>query len=89
MKYKAYKYLLNEDETFIDLISTLKNLRGADLRGANLEYSCLPLQCSTSKIKIDKDNIQQLVKMIFSSECDWKEFNQIKKMKIYKKLIGE
>ena len=41
MKYKAYKYLLNEGETFEDLISSLKNLRGANLRGANLREANL------------------------------------------------
>lgn len=123
MKYKAYKYLLEENETFADLITYLNkislkknkrlnlyhadlryadlyhadlynadlhnaDLRHADLRHANLEFSCLPLSCCSENIKIDKNNMQKLLKIIFTAQCDWKEFITFKKMKIFEKLIG-
>ena len=37
------------------------NLRGADLRGANLDYSCLPLWCGSLSAHFDDIQIIQIV----------------------------
>jgi hypothetical protein len=46
------------------------DLHGADLRGADMSCSCLPLECTTSEMKIDANQAEWLFKMISSLEME-------------------
>lgn len=46
------------------------DLRGADLRGANLDYSCYPLWCGNLHLKADKRLACQLAYHLCSMQCD-------------------
>lgn len=46
------------------------DLRGADLRGANLDYSCYPLWCGSLHLKADKRLACQLAYHLCSMQCD-------------------
>ena len=46
------------------------NLRGADLRGADLDFSCFPLWCGGSKFKCDTKLVYQLLAHICTLEFD-------------------
>ena len=46
------------------------NLRGADLRGADLDYSCFPLWCGGSKFKCDTKLVYQLLAHICTLDFD-------------------
>lgn len=50
------------------------NLRGADLLGANLDFSCLPLWCGGLGWKIDKRIACQIAYHFCSMLCDDAEF---------------
>ena len=42
----------------------------ADLRGADLDYACLPLWCGTLHMKIDKRIAAQIAYHFCAMECD-------------------
>ena len=44
------------------------DLRGADLRGANLDFSCLPLWCGGTRIKIDRHLSLQMIYHAFNQD---------------------
>ena len=46
------------------------DLRGANLNGANLDYSCYPLSCSSLHLKADKRLACQLAYHLCSLQCD-------------------
>lgn len=46
------------------------DLRGANLRGANLDYSCYPLWCGSLHLKADKRLACQLAYHLCSMQCD-------------------
>lgn len=50
------------------------NLSRADLRGANLDFSCLPLWCGGLNLKVDKRLACQLAYHLCSMQCDDAEF---------------
>lgn len=50
------------------------DLRGADLRGANLDFSCLPLWCGGLQLKVDKRLACQLAYHLCSMQCDDAEY---------------
>lgn len=67
------------------------NLKGANLKGANLDFSCLPLWCGSSNIKIDERIAKQLAShtfnlikdfwptKLFKKQIDWmNDFHRIK-----------
>ena len=53
---KLHKKWLNNEEGGIRA-----NLTGADLTGANLSYSCLPLWLGSLKVNMDDEQIKQLL----------------------------
>ena len=42
------------------------DLRTADLHGANLDFSCWPLWCGSSGVKVDKEQARQLLSHAFN-----------------------
>ena len=46
------------------------DLRGANLRGASLDFSCFPLWCGGSKFKCDTKLVYQLLAHICTLEFD-------------------
>ena len=50
------------------------NLSYADLRDADLDFSCLPLKCGGLRWKIDKRLAVQLAYHLCSMQCDDPEF---------------
>lgn len=50
------------------------NLIGADLSGANLDYSCYPLWCGSLHLKADKRLACQLAYHLCSMQCDDAEY---------------
>ena len=42
------------------------DLRGVNLSGANLDFSCWPLWCGSSGVKIDKEQARQLLAHAFN-----------------------
>lgn len=50
------------------------DLREADLRGANLDFSCLPLWCGGLQLKVDKRLACQLAYHLCSMQCDDAEY---------------
>lgn len=50
------------------------NLRGANLRGADLDFSCLPLRCGGLKWKIDVRLAAQLAYHLCSMQCSDSEY---------------
>lgn len=49
-------------------------LRGADLRGADLDYSCWPLWCGSLDVKVDKKIAVQLAYHFCRLDCDDPEY---------------
>jgi len=54
------------------------NLRGADLRGANWDFSCFPLWCGGAHFKADLRLVYQLLAHICTLEVEGEEFAEIK-----------
>ena len=50
------------------------DLSRADLRGANLDFSCFPLWCGGLHLKIDKRQACQLAYHLCSMQCDDEEY---------------
>ena len=50
------------------------DLRGADLRGANIDFSCYPLWCGSLGLKADKRLACQLAYHLCSMQCDDAEY---------------
>ena len=50
------------------------NLRRADLRGANLDYSVWPLWCGGLHVKTDKRIMAQLAYHFCAQDCDDEEY---------------
>lgn len=65
------------------------NLRDADLRDANLDYSCWPLWCGSKNVKIDRKQAIQLLAHFVATDCDDPEINKLKNLKSVKKLCAE
>ena len=49
---------------------TRANLRGADLRGAVLDFSCLPLWCGGSRFKCSPALIRQIFAHVSTLVCE-------------------
>ena len=49
------------------------DLRGADLRGANLDYSCWPLWCGSLDVRVCKRIAAQLAYHFCRLDCDDQE----------------
>ena len=47
------------------------NLRGADLRGANLDFSCFPLWCGSFDMIVDDNIVYQLVGHLFRLNTEY------------------
>ena len=63
------------------------DLRGANLRRADLDFSCWPLWCGSKNVKVDNRLVFQLAAHICVLDCDTPEFNAIKEFLIpYAKL---
>ena len=65
---KGCKAILDYDLRGADLRGA--NLSDADLRGANLDYSCYPLWCGSLHLKADKRLACQLAYHLCSMQCD-------------------
>ena len=52
------------------------DLRGADLYGANLDFSCLPLWCGGTRIKIDRHLSLQMIYHAFNQDHQDKEIKK-------------
>ena len=59
------------------------DLSGANLRSADLDFSCLPLKCGGLKWKIDKRLACQLAYHLCSMQCDDEEY-----MKMRDSILG-
>jgi hypothetical protein len=46
------------------------DLSGADLRGANIDFSCWPLWCGSKGVKVDRDIAAQLAAHFCALVCD-------------------
>ena len=55
------------------------DLQGADLRDADLDFSCWPLWCGSKGIKVDLRIVYQLLAHVACLACDEPEFNEIQK----------
>lgn len=55
------------------------NLRGADLCGANLDYSCWPLWCGSLDVKVDARIARQLAYHFCRLDCDDPEYLKARK----------
>lgn len=53
------------------------DLRGVDLRGANLDYSSLPLWCGSKKMIVDEKFIYQLLAHVYALQNESEEFKKI------------
>ena len=63
------------------------DLRGANLRRADLDFSCWPLWCGSKNVKVDNRLVFQLAAHICVLDCDTPEFKAIKEFLIpYAKL---
>ena len=54
------------------------DLRRANLRRANIDFTCLPLRCGGLHWKIDKRQAAQLTYHLCSMQCDDEEFIRIR-----------
>ena len=50
----------------------------ANLKGANLDYSCLPLWCGSKGMKVDLKIVYQLLAHVACLDCEEPEFAEIK-----------
>ena len=55
------------------------DLRGANLSGADLDYSCWPLWCGSNKVKIDVEIAAQLAAHFCAVDCDDKDYQKARK----------
>lgn len=55
------------------------DLRGANLRGANLDYSCLPLWCGSKAMKVDAIIAAQVAAHFCALDCKDKGFIKARK----------
>ena len=53
------------------------NLQGADLQGANLNYSCLPLWCGGTRVKVDRHLSLQLIYHAFNQDHRDEEIKKV------------
>lgn len=51
----------------------------ADLREADLDFSCFPLWCGGTQLKVDIRLVYQLLAHVYSLNCDSSEFVEIQK----------
>ena len=65
---KHKKWLNNEDG------GKRAYLRGADLRGADIDYACWPLWCSSKGVKVDAKIARQLAAHFCVLDCDDQEY---------------
>ena len=80
-----------------DHVLWLENNRGreADLRGANLDFSCWPLWCGSLDVKLDKKQKRQLLYHVLAVAPEYrtpellKEANKFHKIPEVPKLEGE
>ena len=50
------------------------DLRGADLRGVDLDYSCWPLWCGATGVKVDRRIAAQLAAHFCALDCDDQDY---------------
>ena len=55
------------------------DLQDADLRGADLDFSCWPLWCGSKGVIVDLKVVYQLLAHVACLQCDDPEFVEIKK----------
>ena len=61
----------------------------ADLRGANLDFSCWPLWCGSKGVKVDAKIARQLMLHVLSIECDDPEFKKISRLKSVRSFAAQ
>jgi len=58
----------DENKTIRQLVEVNKyNLRGANLRGADIDFSCWPLWCGSANVSIDERTAKQLLAHAFNA----------------------
>ncbi len=67
ISYKELKEILEKHKLWIDNESGGER---ANLRGANLDYSCWPLWCGSLNVKVDTRIAAQLAYHFCSLDCD-------------------
>ena len=63
------------------------DLRGADLRGANLDFSCLPLWCGSKQMKVDRKIALQILAHFCALDCDDMDVKAIQLDKAMNNLV--
>ena len=76
MKQEKLNEILRKHALFLegDLEGERADLRGADLSGANLDYSCWPLWNGSFDVKVDKRIAAQLAYHFCRLNCDDPEY---------------
>lgn len=69
-KLESHKKWLNWDPDGERANFRGADLQDADLRGANVDYSCLPLWCGSLHMKVDKRIAAQIAYHFCALECD-------------------
>jgi len=78
---ELHKKWLNNEEGGIRLDLQYANLRGADLRDADLDFSCFPLWCGALNFKIDEKQAKQLMYHVINLM----QYSNLDTKKIFKK----
>ena len=74
------KWLKNEPDG-VRLITVVDaNLRGAKLRGTDLDYAVWPLWCGSKGVKVDRRIAAQLVAHICALDCDDNDYQALRKL---------
>ena len=60
-------------------IEAKADLRWADLRGADLDYSCWPLWCGSKKVRVDVKIAAQLAAHFCALDCEDKDYQEARK----------
>ena len=77
MNKDELKSILEQHESWIKSIGGKRaDLQGADLRDANLDYSCLPLRCGSKKMKVDKRIASQIAAHFCALNCDDENYQE-------------
>ena len=71
---KKHKLWLDGDEK-----GERADLQGANLRGADLDFSCWPLWCGSKNVKVSNTIAQQLAAHFCVLDCDDKDFKKAQK----------
>ena len=65
------------------------NLSGADLAGTDIDFSAIPLKCSSFDIKIDKNIAGQWLLHFLKFQCDDKLVKKVQNLKSVKELASK